>query len=275
MYMQELVEPLVDVHGLLLAEMLVADQVVAQEAAVRGIAVTDQDIADENTRSLRGLFGEQVKPDQRDRVLDELLRSRGLTRRIWDSTMRRNALLRKMVSSQVAVNDAMLKTEFARVYGEKVQVGHIQLPTLNEAQKVQALLKEGKEFGELARRYSTNSATAKDGGMLGTFTRDSVSLPQAMRDAAFAAREGEVTGVVNVGDSYHLLKVHKRYAPEKVDLEAVKEKLGQDLSDRITERLQADLLTDLRRKADVKYVNPSLFKQAQQARQQAAPPPGP
>lgn len=261
-YMQQLTDPLVEAHGLLMAEMLIADALVEQEALARGITVTDADVSQENARSLLGCLGDQVNADQRERMLDTLLSQRGLTRTTWNATMRRNALLRKMVQPQVVLTDAMIKEEFSRAYGEKVQISHIQLPSLAEAEKIQAMLNDKAEFADLARRYSTNTITAKNGGSLPAFTRDDSTIPQAIREAAFALKENQVSGIVNVGEYFHVLKLYKRSEPEHVSLETVQDKVRADLTERIIQQMEINALTRLRAESEVHFINPAVQKQA-------------
>ncbi len=257
-----LIEPLIEAHGLRMAELLIANELVAQEAVRLNITVTDADVSQEHELSLRGIFGDQITPDQRQRVLQDLLVRRGLTPSLWESTMRRNALLRKIVLPMIKVDDAMLKSEYARVYGEKIQASHIQLPTLAEAEKIQALLKEGGDFADLAKRYSTNSATASQGGQLAPFSRDDAVVPQAMREAAFNLKDGQISGIVCVGEGFHIMKVQKRFMPERVSYDSVKETLRQELVQRAVEQLQAQRLQQLRSHANVQYGLPVLTEQS-------------
>ena len=178
--------------------------------------------------------------------------------------MRRNAILRKMVAGKAVVGEAMIKAEFARLHGEKVQISHIQLPGLTEAEKIIKLLKEGGDFADLAQHYSTNTATAKSGGTLAPFSRENSAIPKAIRDAAFALKNGQISGIVQVGNEFHVLKLHKRIMPPAADYQAVKEKLRGILQEHITDRLQIEKLSELRRKADVEYVHPVLKQAANQ-----------
>jgi len=262
-YMKDLYQPLVEADGLRMAEMLIADAIVAQEAARRSVSATDSDVEAENQHSLKNishLLNEALGPDQRERLLDQLLASRGLTRSLWQATMRRNALLRKMVAPQVVVSEAMLKVEYDRRYGEKVQISHVQLPTFAEAEKIIALLKAGEDFAALARKHSTNTDTARVDGMISpAFTQANASVPKPIRDAAFALRRpGEISGVVQVGSEFHVLKLRQRIPAPPADFGKVKEQLRGELRERLTERLQLQLLRDLRTKADVDYINPAL-----------------
>jgi len=264
-YMDQLHRPLVEAHGLRIAEMLVADKLVALEAERRNIAVTDEEVAAESERLLDVVFGglsqTPLNPDQRQRALETLLKKRGLTRSLWNSTVRRRALLRKMVEPQVVVTEPMLKAEYARWYGEKAEVRHIQVPTLDEAEKILALLKEGADFAELARKRSTHVANAERGGLMPTFTRQSTEVPQAIRDAAFALKVGQLSGIVQTGNSFHVLKLIKRIEPAAEKYEQVKDSLRESVREDLVNRLQLQLLTELRGKADVEYINPTLRRE--------------
>ena len=261
-YIDQLHRPLVEVHGLLIPEMLIHDLLIEQEARRRGISVSPEDVAAENDLSLRGRFPKGIDPDQRERLLDKLLRDRGLTRGLWEATMRRNALLRKMVAPGVKVTEAMVKAEFARAYGRKVQVRQIRLPSVEEAQKILELVQKGQDFAELARRYSTDTTTAAGGGLLPMFTRREPSVPQAVREAAFALKVGQVSSMVQVASSFHVLKLVKRITPPKIKYESVREELSRQVRQHLIVQAQAELMSELRRRAAVEYVNPILRKEA-------------
>ncbi len=264
-YMEQLYRPLVEAHGLGIARMLIDNVLVEQEAAGRGVSVSGEEVEAEHRRSLEVIFSEKLTADQRQRVLEKLLARRGLTRRLWDATMRRNALLRKMVEAKVSVTEAMLKAEYARTYGEKVLLRHIQVPSLTEAEKIIRLLKQGADFADLARKYSTNTATAKDGGMLPPFSRDNASVPRAIREAAFALKPGQISEIVQVGGEFHVLKLEQRIVPPAKNYDAAKEDLRRKLRRRLVQAAQENLLRELRRKAEVEYVNPVLRRAAARA----------
>jgi len=262
-YMAALIAPLVEAHGRQIAAMLIADALVNQEAERLKLAVTQADIDTQNKRMLGSLFGDDLSDDQRQRVLGQLLQRRGLTQDLWDATVRRLAVLRKMAEPRVTVSEPMVKAEYARQYGQKVQVGHIQLPTIDEAGKVIEMLKKGQDFAVLAKRYSTNSKTARGGGMLPPFSRTNTSVPKAMRDAAFAlSDEGQISGIVQVENDFHVLKLFKRILAAEAKYEDVKEKVRAALRERLIERVQAEILAQLRRTADVEFVSPALQRAA-------------
>ncbi|MDY7011348.1 MAG: peptidylprolyl isomerase [Planctomycetota bacterium] len=267
-HMEDLYIPLIEAQGLRIAEILIVNKLVAQEAERVNIIVDNKDVAAENNHALQGVIGEQLAPDQRGVALEKLLRQRGITKRLWTTIMRRNAILRKMVAGKAVVSEAMIETEFARLYGEKVRISHIQLPSLTEAEKIIKMLKEGNDFAYLARRYSTSTTTARQGGTLPQFSRENPAIPRAIRDTAFALKTGQISGIVQVGNEFHVLKLHQRITPPAADFQAVRGKIILALKEHLIERLKIEKLAELRRKTNVEYVNPTL-------RQEANRPPGP
>ena len=261
-YIDELHRPLVEAYGLKTAQMLILDALVNEEAAKRNIALSGKDVDNEIERALEGIFRGKVKPDQRDRLLDQLLEERGVTRVQWLTAMRRHALLRKMLLPGIKVPDQLIKAEFARVHGDKVRASHIQLPSISEAQKIIDLLKQGQDFGQLARRFSTDMRTARDGGKLAVFSRQEATVARAMRDVAFAMKAGQTSGLVQVGTSFHIIRLHEVIISAKVDFETVKEELRLQVRERLLDRERTKLLLDLRQRAKVTFINPVLRRKA-------------
>lgn len=71
------------------------------------------------------------------------------------------------------------------------------------ANNVLAMVKEGKDFAELAKQYS-DGPTKIRGGMLTPFGRGKMSKP--FEDAAFALKKGQVSDVVETEFGFHIIK---------------------------------------------------------------------
>ncbi len=82
----------------------------------------------------------------------------------------------------------------------------LQAAKRKKLETILALAKAGKDFGQLAREHSEDS-TAKNGGDLGFFSKGQMVEPFA--EAAFALKEGEVSGVVETQFGLHLIKLEK------------------------------------------------------------------
>ena len=105
-------------------------------------------------------------------------------------------------------------------------------------------------------------APAGEDGVMPVFTRQDIKVPRAIRDMAFALKTGEISGVVQVGNNYHVLKLHERVIAASVDYDSVKESLRASVRERVLEKARSDLLRDLRTRAAVEFVNPILRSQA-------------
>ena len=73
------------------------------------------------------------------------------------------------------------------------------------AQKVAREAKSGKDFAELAREYSKDPGSARNGGDLGWFTKG--RMVPAFEAAAFRTNVGEVTGPIRSPLGLHIIKV--------------------------------------------------------------------
>ena len=75
-----------------------------------------------------------------------------------------------------------------------------------KAADIAGYAKEGKDFAELAKKYSEGPSKDK-GGHLGAFTEDSMVKPFA--DKAFSMKPGEVSDPVKTQFGWHIIKVEK------------------------------------------------------------------
>ena len=77
--------------------------------------------------------------------------------------------------------------------------------SLATIQKIQAELKAGADFGELAKKYSEDPGSAKLGGDLGVAPKGAF-IP-SFESAAFALKEGKISGVVETRYGFHLIQL--------------------------------------------------------------------
>jgi peptidyl-prolyl cis-trans isomerase D len=82
-----------------------------------------------------------------------------------------------------------------------------------EAEKVLAEAKGGKDFAELAKKYSNDPTAAENAGDLGYFTRGRM-VPE-FSDAAFNLKPGEISDLARSKYGFHIIKVEDVH-PEKI-----------------------------------------------------------
>ncbi len=85
------------------------------------------------------------------------------------------------------------------------------------AEKLLEEVKAGKDFAELARVNSDDTASAVKGGNLGYFTRGSMVKP--FEQAAFNMKPGDISEVVETTFGYHIIKVEEYTEPGVRSLE--------------------------------------------------------
>ncbi|UYL10344.1 peptidylprolyl isomerase [Bdellovibrio sp. SKB1291214] len=86
----------------------------------------------------------------------------------------------------------------------KIRVSHILVQHSYEAEDILRALKEGKDFAELARKFSKCSS-ATDGGNLGAFLEG--RLDPDFEESAFALKVGQTTTQpIRTRFGYHIIK---------------------------------------------------------------------
>jgi peptidyl-prolyl cis-trans isomerase D len=97
-----------------------------------------------------------------------------------------------------------------------------------EAEKIMKMAKEGKDFAELAKRYSEDPGK-DNGGYLGTFRKEQMVEP--FSKVAFSLNPGDISAPVQTQFGWHIIKV------EKVNEE--KQKTMEEVADSIRKTLEA------------------------------------
>jgi parvulin-like peptidyl-prolyl isomerase len=174
--------------------------------------------------------------------------------------MERNAHLRKLVEKDLRITEETLREEFARRYGARVVVRHIQILQrdsrgLNEALE---LLARGSDFADVAQQLSRNADTAARGGEMDPFTFDDPEIPAAIREAAFSLKEGGVSNPVLAGQFLHILKLERRIPTDQTRFEDKREALEASIRERAIPQAMAKLATDLFQTAKVSVLNSKL-----------------
>ena len=117
------------------------------------------------------------------------------------------------IAPQISIKDEELQAYYEKnksrySENEKRHAHHILIPdaaALAKAQQVLAELKSGKDFGELARKYSADPGSAAQGGDLGWAERSAYVAP--FSDALFAMQPGQISDPVKTQFGYHIIKL--------------------------------------------------------------------
>ena len=270
-----IIELLLRGRGVGVLEQFVVLEAAKREVAARGLTVTEGDVSAEYDRALRRLLSplptdESVPVDRKagERLLEQILSSRNISRAEYLVGMRRNAHLRKIVEHDMHFTDAQVEAEFERAYGARVKVRHIQVAGLAEAERIEKRLADpGADFAELARDYSANPNTAPAGGLLRVFSQQDEDVPALMRTTAFALEPGRHSTPLRVGEWFHILKVEERYPPGQVALPQARDELEERLRRRLTEPAMQQLHQALLQRVEVEILDPVLAEEFQRGHQ--------
>jgi peptidyl-prolyl cis-trans isomerase C len=149
-------------------------------------------------------------------------------------------------------NEAMKKVydEAAKqIEGEQeVHARHILVESEDEAKAIEAELKKGADFAELAKKKSKDPGAA-DGGDLGFFTKD--QMVSEFSTVAFALEPGKVSDPVKSQFGWHVIKVEEKRNRKAPDFEQVK----AQIETYVTRKAQAEYVAKLRENAKVERMD--------------------
>lgn len=178
----------------LVLDGMIEQILIEQEAAKRGIRVTDKDITDE-INAIIELQGGQA-------TFHQWLKTSGLT----DGDLREIAR-----QELVAANVRDRVTENLPKSAEYVHASHILVNTEAEARTVLQQLQGGARFDAVAKSKSIDPSTAPQGGDLDWFAKGTGAvLWEEVEAAAFQLRPGQTSGIVKSPVGFHIVRVTER-----------------------------------------------------------------
>jgi parvulin-like peptidyl-prolyl isomerase/Tfp pilus assembly protein PilF len=173
----------------------------------------------------------------------------------------RNQALQGQVIGVIEPTDEDLLTYFEKNIAqydqpEEIRASHILVEDEKEAEDVLKQLKQGADFAELAKGYSTDTATAENGGDLGWFGRRKM-VPE-FEEVAFALEIGETSGIVKTDYGYHIIKLTDRKEAHTPTLDEVKDQVLKDYQNDVgNERFNA-WYEEVSKQAQIEVILPTL-----------------
>lgn len=158
------------------------------------------------------------------------------------------ALLQKMISEKIT--DDAIRARYDETVGsfpssEEVRARHILVKTEAEADAIIKELAGGADFAKLAAEKSIGPSKSR-GGDLDYFGRGQMVPP--FEKAAFALAKGEFTKkAVKSPFGWHVIKVEDKRQSKPPSFEESREKIGQELS----QKMAGDLVKGLMEKAKI------------------------
>lgn len=236
-----------------LLDNLIDQMLVAQAAEEMGVEVSDSQVA-EQIEQLKAGFGDEAQ-------FTEAITAANMTMDSLEDQIREQLLTQQLIAS--LESDASITDEEIAAYYEKNEkqfyqeaakrASHILFEADDEktAKKVLAELEDGADFANLAKKYSTDNATAANGGDLGWPSTPYVEEFQAALDKLDV---GEMSALVKSGYGWHIIKVTDEREASQQSLKEVSDQVKEALlSQRRTDAYQG-FLDGLRDKAEIEIV---------------------
>jgi parvulin-like peptidyl-prolyl isomerase len=276
---EELLDVLVDAYGVEVLQQLIILRVAKQETRQMGLRVTKAHVATEFQSALDRIAREAgMNPDEateanKREALQQVLNERGISLAEFMIGMERNAHLRKIAERDLRITEETLRGEFARSFGEKAKISHIQIPINDRRALDEALnlLARGSDFADVAQKLSRNPETAARGGEMEPFTFDDPDIPPIIRERAFSLKEGAVSEPLLAGQFFHVIKLHHRIASETARFEDKRGEIEQRVRERAIPQLMAKLAVELFKKAKINVLDPGLRAKYQAFLEQDTP----
>ncbi len=219
-------------HGEQVLENEISHLLLEQSIKAAGLQVTEADLDTEvrHAAELAGMVDAngQVDLSQWFATVTEqqsISKSQYLKTAVWPS-----AALKKLTVRQVQVTEEDMNKGFAANYGERVRCRAIVLGTMRRAQEVWDKARRNPSveyFSDLAEEYSIEPTSKSLRGEVPPIQRFG-GQPQLER-AAFSLEPGQLSGIVQLGDKFVILRCEGRTERIDVDQTEVHDILQRDI----------------------------------------------
>ncbi len=238
-----------------------------QLAADNGIALSKADFEKEMMKVVNalgpkvGANGKKLTYDDRLHLLNIVLRRRGISYEEFFMGIKTQAYLKAVAKKHVKITEDMLKREYRKVYGRKLNVRVIVVNNLKLAEKILQELQKGRKFSELALEYSVLPSGPVSGGLVKKVSRYDERLPALVLDCAFKLSVGQVSSPIKVDETYWIIKIEGDIPARDVSYKSVKSKLSDKLRKELVMEMARTLESDLLRRADIEIYNKELTRE--------------
>jgi foldase protein PrsA len=193
---------------------------------------------------------------------EQILVQQGLTETDVQNILRQQIILERAVAPQVHVTDADIKTYFNQHHTQfdtpgRVRARHILVADPKLADTIEAKLKSGGNFADLAKQYSTDPSSKDKGGELGFFGKG--TMVPAFQDAAFSMKVGEISAPVHSPFGYHVIQVEEIQPAKSATVASAHDQIVAALTQQQEAQQIPVFLQQLRAKANI-TVYDSRFK---------------
>lgn len=238
----DLYNSLVEMYGADTTSSLIADKIVEKEVAKEKIKVTEEEIQEELDATIESYGGEEAYA--------AALESSSMTEEDMKEDIKIYLQTVKLLEPRIEITNEEISTYFDEnkdtfATSEQVEASHILVEDEETANEVIKKLEAGGDFAELAKEYSTDTASAENGGELGFFGTG--EMTEEFETAAFAMKVGETSDPVKTDYGYHIIKVTDKQEAKEANLEDSTDGIRETL---MQEKLSSEYTTWLEEKQE-------------------------
>lgn len=236
----DLYENLVNQYGAAALSTMISDKIVDMEAKKEEIKITDKEI-DKEIQTLIESYGDEE-------TFEQQLAASGTTKSTLEKDIVKYLQTVKLLEPRIEITDEEISTYFKEnknsfAQEEQVEASHILVESKAEAEDIAKKLADGEKFADLAKEYSTDTASAENGGELGFFSKG--EMAEEFEKAAFSLDKGKISDPVKSSFGYHIIKVTDKKTAKKANLKDSKTEIVSTLKN---EKLQTEYTTWLTEK---------------------------
>ena len=240
-------------------DALINRELLYYEAKKKGIKIKDKQVDD--------LIDQLVKKYKSKEKLEKLIKQTGITLKQFRLELKKRLAIDKLLSKYVTVK---ITEKDLKEYYEKNKYKFKEPPSLKiryiyikvdpskpkgrqiareRAEKAYKELKEGKDFADVAYRYSDDLSRIK-GGELGFVHRG--RFEKVVEDVIYKLKPGQISKIIETELGFHIVKVEDKRPERIIPFEKIKKKLKKELEEKYRKEKFEQLLKDARK--DLKVV---------------------
>lgn len=236
---EALYDKMVASAGAATLDAMISNEVVNQEADKADVKVTQEELDAEMAVYEESYGGAEA--------LEQALASSGMSIDDLKEEMETYLKVEKIVGPDIEITDEQMSAFFEEnkdsfEQPSQVEASHILVATQEEADEVKAKLDDGGDFAELAAEYSTDTANAESGGVLGAFGAG--EMAPEFEEAAFSMEVDEISKPVKTDYGFHLIQVTGKTEAVEASLENSKEQIEETLFDEALNTKYAEWLAE-------------------------------
>jgi peptidyl-prolyl cis-trans isomerase C len=254
-------------------ESLINTELLYQQSQKKGIKIDDQAINKEIEKFKKRFSDESGDEKTEEKVYKKALKRMYVSEKEFRTEIQRALAINQLLDTNVLQKITVTDEESKKYYNhnlnlyrqpERVKISLIWIkmtPDDEESKKIQARkkiemvqkkVKQGEDFGKLAKAYSEGPNAQREGAW-GYLKRGKTADP--LRDTAFALNVGEVSGIIETQYGYHLIKVNDKKPAKTTPYEEVQPMIEKHLKKEKEKTEIQSYIENLKKSAKIKRFN--------------------